>query len=411
MTINPGDLLMQRAWHNLIVLIIAQALLGAQLPMIFTIGGLAGQTLAPTPCLATLPISMIVLGSALSARLLSGFMQIYGRQAGFQLAATAGAMGAGVSAFGLYLGSFTIYLVGSLLTGVYMSAQGFFRFAATDTAPEAFAPRAISLVMAGGLASAFIALGLLRLTGETGAIPFLYAYATITILNLFGIILFTTLNIPVLPVPTPGNKPEGRNTSQLLRNPTIIVAIICAMVSYALMNLVMTSTSLAMVGCGLNQSEASDVVFSHVLAMYIPSFFTGHLINRFGTAKIIATGLIILMSAGAVALSGIELGNFFAALILLGIGWNFGFIGATTMLTQAHRPEERGRIQGINDLIVFGGVFLASVSSGALMNCSGAVDVRSGWSAVNLAMAPFLILAGGALIWLNMRPKQAEKNS
>ena len=178
-------------------------------------------------------------------------------------------------------------------------------------------------------------------------------------------------------------------------------------VSYALMNLVMTSSPLAVVGCGFHVSDASNIVTAHVLAMYAPSFFTGHLIARFGAEKIITAGLVILAGAGAVAMSGVQLEHFFAALILLGLGWNFGFIGATTMLAGAHAPEERGRMQGMNDLIVFGGVTLASFSSGGLMNCSGG-SVQAGWAAVNLAMLPFLVLAGGALIWFAMRPKETR---
>ncbi len=179
--------------------------------------------------------------------------------------------------------------------------------------------------------------------------------------------------------------------------------MICATVSYALMNLVMTSSPLAVVGCGFDKAYAADVVTLHVLAMYAPSFFTGHLIARFGTERIIATGLAILAGAGAVAIAGVQLENFFIALILLGLGWNFGFIGATTMLTSAQRPEERGRLQGLNDFVVFGGVTLASFSSGGLMNCSGG-SVQAGWQMVNAAMLPFLILAGSALIWLWLRP-------
>ena len=159
-----------------------------------------------------------------------------------------------------------------------------------------------------------------------------------------------------------------------------------------------------MVGCGFDKSNAADVVSFHVLAMYIPSFFTGHLIARFGVEKIMAAGLVILAGAGAVALQGVDLANFFIALVLLGVGWNFGFIGATSMLAGAHAPHERGRMQGLNDLIVFGGVTVASLSSGGLMNCSGGTP-QAGWAAVNLAMVPFLVLAGGSLIWLLTRPK------
>ncbi len=172
------------------------------------------------------------------------------------------------------------------------------------------------------------------------------------------------------------------------------------------MNLVMTSTPLAVVGCGYDTADAANIVSAHVLAMFAPSFFTGHLIARFGPERIVGLGLAILASAGAVALSGVALEQFYLALVLLGIGWNFGYIGATTMLTRAHAPEERGRVQGMNDFVVFGGVFLASLSSGGLMNCSGG-SIVAGWNAVNLAMLPSLVLAGGALIWLVMRPRPA----
>jgi MFS family permease len=192
---------------------------------------------------------------------------------------------------------------------------------------------------------------------------------------------------------------------ELLKTPRIAVAIICGMVTYALMNLVMTSTPLAVVGCGYTAGNAADIVSAHVLAMFAPSFFTGHLIVRFGVEKIVATGLVILAAAGAVALQGVDIANFYIALILLGLGWNFGFIGATAMLTAAHEPHERGRVQGMNDVLVFGGVTVASLASGGLLNCSGGTPVE-GWSAVNMAMAPFLMLAGGALIWLMLRPKE-----
>ena len=221
-------------------------------------------------------------------------------------------------------------------------------------------------------------------------------------LNVIGMAIFFALDIPRPPVPAL-DAPPGRSRRELLTEPAILVAVICGMVSYALMNLVMTSTPLAVVGCGFSVADASNVVSAHVLAMFAPSFFTGHLIARFGSERIVATGLVILALAGLVGLSGVTLGNFFGALILLGIGWNFGFIGATTMLTTTHAPHERGRVQGMNDAIVMGCVTLASLSSGGLMNCAGG-DVVEGWNAVNIAMVPFLALAGGALIWLALRP-------
>ncbi|MEL7100469.1 MAG: MFS transporter [Pseudomonadota bacterium] len=398
-----------RAKRNVAVLVAAQAFLGSQITMIFVIGGLAGQQLSPYACLATLPISLIVFGSMTTAPWLSSAMQRFGRRAGFYIGALGGLIGSGVSAYALTIDSFWIFLVGSYLTGIYMSSQGFFRFAAADTASDAFKPKAISYVMAGGLISAFIGpqiVGAMTANNpDASAMRFFDIYLVAMALNVGGMLLFMFLDIPR---PTPGTQTDApaRTRREMLRDPRIAVAVICGAVSYALMNLVMTSTPLAVVGCGFTVPDASNVVTGHVLAMFAPSFFTGHLIARFGTERIMGLGLAILAAAGAVALSGVTLTHFFAALILLGLGWNFGFIGATTMLTQSHSASERGPIQGLNDLIVFGSVTVASLASGGLMNCAGG-SAEAGWAAVNVAMVPFLTLAGGALIWLVMKPRTA----
>ncbi len=392
------------ARRNLVVLIMAQAVLGAQMGISFILGGLAGQYLSPNPCLATLPISLIILGSMLTAPVMSSVMQKYGRRAGFLMGVVAGALSAAIQVYALYIQSFQLFLVGGFLTGIYMSAQGFYRFAATDTASAEFMPKAISWVMAGGLLAAIIGPQLVKLTQDALApVPFAGAYLTVIALNIFGVFLFMALKIPK-PAPVSADRPKGRSIGQLLRTPQIAVAIISAMVSYSLMNLVMTSTPLAVVGCGFETNQAADIVSAHVLAMYVPSFFTGYFINWFGVRKVIAAGLVILAGAGITALSGVELGNFYGALILLGIGWNFGFIGGTTMLAESHAPEERGRVQGLNDFLVFGMVTLASLSSGGLMNCSGGTP-QEGWQAVNLAMLPLLALAGGALLWFAISGK------
>ncbi|MEL6433680.1 MAG: MFS transporter [Pseudomonadota bacterium] len=397
----------RRARRNVSVLVMAQAFLGAQMAMIFIVGGLAGQSLASNICFATLPISLIVVGSMVSANPLAMVMQRYGRRTGFIIGASAGAIGACVAAYGLYVASFPIYLLGSFITGTYMSAQGFYRFAAADTASEAFRPKAISYVMAGGLASAIIGPQLVKVTSEAMVIPFLGTYLTIIAINIFGAFLFAFIDIPK-PAPISETADKGRTRWQLLTTPRITVAVICATVTYALMNLVMTSTPLAVVGCGFTAGDAADVVTGHVLAMFAPSFFTGHLIARFGAEKMMGLGLLILACAGSVALQGVDLENFFVALVLVGLGWNFGFIGATAMLAAEHTEAERGRMQGMNDLIVFGGVTMASLASGGLMNCSGG-DAVSGWASVNMAMLPLIALAGGALLWLVARaPKTAS---
>ncbi|MDT0683495.1 MFS transporter [Roseicyclus sp. F158] len=389
--------------RNVAVLVAAQAILGAQMPMIFTVGALAGGILSENPCFVTLPITMLVFGSMTTAPWLSSLMQIAGRRTGFLVGTLGGTLGALTAALALWVGSFPLLLLGSYLSGIYMSANGFLRFAAADTVEGDFQPKAISYVMAGGLVSALIGPPLGTAVAESYAVPFVGTYLAAAAINVVGAFLFLGLDIPRPPKPEPGAD-GGRTRMQLLSSPTILVAIICAMVSYALMNLVMTSTPLAVVGCGFATSSAGLVVSAHVIAMYAPSFFTGHLIARFGARTIVAVGLACLAAAGGVALMGVELANFFGALMLLGLGWNFGFIGATSLLSKAHTAAERGRVQGMNDSIVFGCVTVASLASGGLMNCSGG-DVIQGWTAVNLAMLPFLALAGGALIWLAvMRP-------
>ena len=387
------------AKRNAIIFIIAQATMGSQMPMIFVLGGLAGQSLADNVCYATLPISMIVTGSMLTAPVLAQVMQKYGRKVGFLIGACGGAIGATIGAFGLYCQSFPLFLLGSLFTGIYMSAQGFYRFAALDTASAALRPKIISYVLAGGLLAAIIGPQLVKVTAQAMVIPYLATYLAVIGLNVVGSVVFLFLASPVRDE-TDQEVGIARTRWQLLKDPKILVAMFCAMVSYSLMNLMMTSTPLAVVGCGFDENKAADVVSAHVLAMFLPSFFTGHLITKYGAKRIIGIGLFLLMISAFAGLSGVDLHYFFAALILLGLGWNFGFIGATTLLANSYAPSERTKVQGLNDLFVFGSVTAASFGSGWLMNCSSA-SVVTGWSSVNIAMLPWLLFAAIALVWLH----------
>ncbi|MEM7295549.1 MAG: MFS transporter [Pseudomonadota bacterium] len=400
----------RRARKNVWVLVAAQAILGSQIAMILIVGGLAGTLLAPNPCFATLPISMIVFGSMTTAPWLSQFMQYRGRRAGFMLGACAGLTGACICAVALNQGNFPLFLLGSYCTGIYQSSQGFFRFAATDTASESFRPKAISYVLAGGLISAIIGpqiAGLLSLNNaDASPTQYVDVYLAAAAINVFGGGLFLALDIP-RPKRSGGAELTARSYGEILREPRIASAVIIGAVSYALMTLVMTSTPIAVVGCGFAEVSAANVVSAHVLAMFAPSFFTGHLILRFGVEKIVGLGLFILAMAGVVALHGVTLSNFFVALVLLGLGWNFGFIGATSMLASAHNLAEQGKVQGLNDMIVFGSVTIASLASGGLMNCTGGSPVE-GWSMVNLAMAPFLVIAFATLIWVMRKPPGAQ---
>ena len=401
----------QRPLRSVAILVWAQAVLGAQMPVHFILGGLAGGYLAEGRtfwifgfeiagrALATLPISMIVLVSMFAAPVISAIMGRYGRRTGFLIGAAAGVVSGLVSMLAMEAKSFEALLAGAAILGIYMAAHNFYRFAAADQASESFRPKAISWVMAGGLMSAVLGPQLVIWFKDwLEPIPFAGAYKAVILLNLVGAIPLLALNIPVPPRAPKGQR-SGRPWSEIFADRRIVVAMLCAMVSYALMNLVMTSTPLAMEDCGFLTDDAAEVVRIHVLAMFAPSFFTGPLISRFGAARIIAVGLVTLAAGGVVALAGLSFMHFAVALALIGVGWNFGFIGATSMLAGAHLPEERSRVQGLNDFLLFGLVSIASFSSGILM-------YGSGWAAVNLAMVPFLTLAAVALAWLSWETKE-----
>lgn len=390
-----------RARRAVPILVWGQAVLGSQMPVHFILGGLAGGMLAGNKALSTLPITMIVMGAMLAAPVISGIMGRWGRRAGFLVGATAGALGGLIAAEAIIARSFPLFLGAALLTGVYMAAHNFYRFAAADTASREFRPKAIAWVMAGGLVAAVLGPELVVWFKDAlEPIPYAGAYRAMAVLNLVGAVPFLFLDIPRPPRRAHG-VPAGRPWREILAEPRVVVAMICAMVSYALMNLVMTSTPLAIIACGFDTDDAASVVRVHVLAMYLPSFITGRLIARYRSPRIIALGLALLASGALVALAGIELVNFHVALALIGVGWNFGFIGATAMLAGAHLPEERARVQGLNDFLVMGLVTVASFSSGVLMS-------QIGWEAVNLAMVPFLTLASGGLIWLLLTERRAR---
>jgi len=388
------------ARRNVVVLTAAMAVLSTQMGLFMVIVPLAGQMLAETKALATLPVGLAALASMLSATPMSLFMARFGRRAGFLLGAASGAAGAALGAVAVLTGAFALLLAGAVFTGVYMAAQGFMRFAAADVASPAFRPKAISWVLAGGLVGTLAAPEVMRLTeGTLTPLPFASVFAAAAAVNLAGALVLTLVSIP-RPQARARGAPSGRPLREILAQPRATLAVIAALSSYALMSLVMTATPLAMQVCGFGADQSADVVRWHAMAMFAPSFFTGALIARFGHLPVIATGLALIAGCAVVALSGIEIERFYVALILLGLGWNFGFIGGTALLTDCHAPEERAKVQAANDMIVFGTAALASFGSGALMNLVG-------WQAVNLAIAPFLALAGAALIWIWLAPPRA----
>jgi predicted MFS family arabinose efflux permease len=290
----------------------------------------------------------------------------------------------------LYEQSFWLLVLGSALFGVMQSAQTFYRFAAADEVPDAMKPKAISLVLAGGLVSALLGPELVQRFGNALApTQFAGAYVAIFGLNIAGAVILLFLQMPK-PVRHTRAGASGRPLGAILGDSRVVVAMVCAMLAYAVMSLVMTSTPLAMVAHGHTPDDAADVVRWHVFAMFAPSFFTGFVIARVGHLPVIATGMALLALCSAIALAGVELHRFYLALIALGIGWNFGFIGATSLLATTHTAEERGKVQGPNDFLVFGLVTVASFGSGALLNFFG-------WTTVQVVAIP-CVLAGAAVV-------------
>lgn len=381
-----------RPKRNLAVLFCAHAVLGSQMPVNVVLGGLAGAELAGNRALATLPLSVVVLFSMLSAPFASLVMGRYGRRAGLLLGALAGGLGGALSATALLVGSFPWLLAGSALSGVFMASEGFVRFAASDTVPDAMKPRAISWILAAGLVNALAGPEIVRLFGDALApTPYAGAYAAVVAVNVAGAAILLGLRMPKLGRRDPDAAP-ARPLGPVLRQPKLIAAVLCGMLSYAVMSLVMTSTSLAMSDHGYTPDQAADVVRWHVFAMYAPSFFTGYLIDRFGHQSIITTGLGLLLGCAAFALTGVEIHHFYLALVALGLGWNFGFVGATSLLATTHRPDEQALIQGLNDFLVFGLVAVASFGSGALLNAFG-------WAAVQYVVVPSVLLVLPVILW------------
>ena len=387
---------LNKSKKNVIILSLAQSFLGCQLPMIFVLGSLSGEYLSTNKCLSTLPISLVIFGSMTTAPFLSKFMSAYGRKKGFIIGTFAGFLGSLLCALGLIFQNFYLFLLGSLISGSYMCSYGFYRFAVADTANEKFRVRAISYVMAAGLISAILGTQLVKITNDIFFIPFLGSYISIIIINFFGIFIFFKLDIPIKKnIKIKSNK--SLTIFSILKNNLILYAIFFATLSYFIMNLVMTATPLAIIGCGLTGNNAADVVMAHVLAMSLPSFFTGKLILRYGEKKIILVGVFLLLFSAIGGVLGNNLSNFYFTLILLGIGWNFSFVSATSILTNKNNEHIKEKVQGINDFIVFGFVAIGSILSGGILNCFSS-DIKEGWFWLNLlvifkCLIIFLVLA------------------
>ncbi|MEF7613198.1 MFS transporter [Aquincola sp. MAHUQ-54] len=390
------------ARRNVALLVAAQSLGGASAPIIISLGGLVGQALANNPSLATLPVSLYNLGVALSTIPAAMMMRRLGRRATYVGGAALGTLAALLAAVAVVHSDFMLFCIGTALAGFYGACVQSYRFAATDAAPPAWRPVAISRVMIGGLVAAVIGTQLVIWTRDAIATaPFAASFFGQAALSLLALPLLWRLRAPP---PAPAGAPaadggRARPLAEIAATPQFIVAVTAGVVTFGLMSFVMTATPLAMVGCGHTVGEATLGIQWHVLAMFAPSFFTGHLIARIGKLRTTALGLALIAASGLLALAGLELLHFWGALVLLGLGWNFGFIGATAMVTDCHRPAERAKVQAANDFLVFGTVALASFGSGRLLNTAG-------WETINTLMLPLVAVVLGMLGWLAWRHPQ-----
>lgn len=378
----------RRARTNVVRLALAQALAGANASVIFATGAITGATLAPEPALATVPISVFVVGMAAGTLPTGAIARRHGRRAAFLIGAGCGALTGLVAALAILGGSFALFCAATFLGGLYAAVVQSFRFAAADGASPAFRPRALSWVMAGGVFAGVLGPQLVTWTMDVWpAHLFAASYLAQAGVALLAMAVLAGVD---LPRPSAGEIAAGRPLGLILRQPRFIVAVTCGVVTYTLMNLVMTSAPLAMRMCGLPLSASNSAIQWHIVAMYGPSFFTGSLIARFGASRIVLAGLAVTVAAALVGLSGLSTTHFSAALILLGLGWNFGFVGASAMVLETHRPEERTRVQSFNDFLIFGAMALGSFSSGQILTAYG-------WSAVNWIVFPPVAVALVAL--------------
>jgi MFS family permease len=372
-----------RARANVLRLAAAQALTGANSAVIFATGSIVGATMAPDMSLATVPLSMYVVGLAAGTLPTGAISRAYGRRVAFIIGTGCGALTGLLGAFAILHGSFVLFCCATFLGGLYGAVAQSYRFAAADGASAAFRPKAVSWVMAGGVFAGVLGPQLVQWTMDIWP-PYLFAFSFV-VQAMVALIAMAVLAGVDAPKPAAADLHLGRPLFAIVRQPRFIAAAICGIVSYPIMNLVMTSAPLAMKICGLSVTDSNFGIQWHIVAMYGPSFFTGSLIARFGAPRIVATGLLLDACAATIGLSGITALHFWMTLIVLGVGWNLGFVGASALVLETHRPQERNKVQAFNDFLVFGMMAIGSFSSGQLL-------ANYGWSAVNLVVYPPVLL-------------------
>lgn len=391
-----------RARANVVRLAAAQALTGANSAVIFATGSIVGATLAPDMSLATVPLSMYVVGLAAGTLPTGAISRRFGRRWAFVIGTGCGVLTGVLGSFAILHASFALFCIATFLGGLYGSVAQSYRFAAADGASAAYRPKAVSWVMAGGVFAGVLGPQLVQWTMDVWQ-PYLFAFSFLVQAAVALVAMGIVAGVD-MPKPAPADLHGGRPLLTIVTQPRFIAAALCGIISYPMMNLVMTSAPLAMKMCGLSVSDSNFGIQWHIVAMYGPSFFTGALIARFGAPKIVAAGLLLEAGAAGIGLSGLTAMHFWATLVVLGVGWNFSFIGASALVLETHRPQERNKVQAFNDFLVFGMMAIGSFSSGQLL-------ANYGWSAVNLVVFPPVVLGLAVLSlvsWARRRKARLE---
>lgn len=401
MTATTAEKLDSSVKRNVVLLALCQGLGISTFSIMIAIGPLIGYSLASDKALSTLPVTAVVTGTALATIPAAMFMGRFGRKAGFMLGAGIGLGGSAVGALALIEANFWLYCVATAMVGMFSAFVHQYRHAAVDMSPVFFRPRAISYVMAGGLLAGFLGPEIAKHTEDMFSTAlFLGCFVGTAALALVTMAVVLFLDMP--PVVRQTRETRGRPMREIMKNPVFWVAAASGMIGFGVMSLVMTATPLAMKLCGFSFEESTTVIQWHIVGMYLPAFFTGNLIVRFGVLRIIMVGTVLNLICVGFAVTGIEMMNFWVALVLLGVGWNFMFVGGTTLLAECYTAAEAPRVQGMNDFLVFGVVAMSSLSSGQLLD-------RIGWNAVALTVVPLVAIVMFAAIWLSFSRHKPQR--
>ncbi len=387
---------------SLILLTLCQGFFLINNVTFIAINGLVGLNLAPSAWMATLPITGFVAGGALSAALVAKHQRAWGRQRTFQAGLLVAVASTALCAYAAATRNFWLLVLGTVIAGYYNANAGLYRFAATELVTPTFKERAISWVLAGGIIGAVVGPNLASATRDSLSVPFAGAYAALAVVALMSFAVMSFIQFPPLPLPSAAR--PGRPLREIARQPVFIVAVIGCSLGYGVMNLLMAATPIAMAQCSHPFKSAALVLEWHVLAMFVPSFFTGSLIKRFGALPIMAVGVVLNFICIAVALSGVDVMQFLVALAMLGLGWNFLYIGGTTLFTEAYRPEEKTTAQAAMDFCVFSTMTVTSFASGALITTQG-------WTWLNVGSLLPVALTGTALLWLALQRRSNQNRS